>query len=133
MDCLRYRRARRVCVCACLLLVGCASEIYREPTEFHALHDSGQTLMVVTQTIDVNPSSGYTRTFKKGSTWKLVGRIPQGRVFAIQDDVFMLEGKHMREADCVLADDGSLVGFYLPVERAFAAVSPPVRLPIRFQ
>ncbi len=89
--------------------------------------------MVVTQQLDVYPSSGYVRTIKKGSIWKYVGRVPQGRVYAIQDDVFMLEGKHMHEADCVVDKDAKLVGFYLPVEQAFMPNSSPVQLPVNFK
>lgn len=117
---------------ACLLLSGCASEIYREPTQFTPAHYGANRLMVITRAVDVNPGNGYTRTLKKGSRWKNVGRVPQGRVYAIQDDVFMLEGKHMREAYCVIAENATLVGFYLPVEHAFVAVSP-VRLPVDFE
>ena len=124
---------RFVCVAICALFIGCASEITRVPTRFSPAQESGEKQMVIARTVDVNPTSGYSRTFKKGSTWKYVGRVPQGRVYAVQNDVFMLEGKHMREAYCVLDSDGLLVGFYLPVEQAFAAVSPPVRLPINFK
>ena len=129
-------RGRRACggyILACLLLAGCASEIQREPTQFIPVSQSGEPLMVFTQAIDVYPSNGYIRTFKKGSAWKLVGRIPQGRVYAIQDDVFMLEGKHMREAYCVIGKDALLVGFYLPVEQAFVAISPPAKLPVNLK
>lgn len=118
---------------ACVLLVGCASEIAREPVSFSPAAQVTESLMIVTQEIEVHPSSGYSRKIKKGSTWKHVGYVPQGRVYAIKDDVFMLEGKHMREANCVVGNHAMLTGFYLPVEQAFVAISPPVRLPVNFK
>lgn len=127
------RGARTAGLLVTLLSAGCASEVYREPTQFIAASERGERVMVVTQAVDVTPSSGYTRTFKAGSRWRYVGRIPQGRVYAVKDDVFTLEGKHMHEAHCVLADDSMLVGFFLPVEQAFTPLSTPVRLPVNFQ
>lgn len=117
----------------CLLLASCASEVYRVPTKFSPADPSTPRLMVLRQTIEVTPASGYRRALKAGSRWRYAGRIPQGRVYSVLDDVFMLEGKHMHEAYCVLADDATLVGFFLPVEQAFSPLSVPVRLPIDFQ
>src|SRR5258707_1299217 len=87
--------------------------------------------LVISQDVIVIPTSGYPRVLKAGSTWKYVGRVPQGSVFAIKDDVFMLEGRHHHEAQCVISNDQRVVGFYLPVEKAFASIQQPVQLPLK--
>ena len=133
MKSLASRTLRGAHLLACILLFGCASEIMREPVRFSPAAQSTESLMIVTQEIEVHPSGGYSRKIKKGSAWKYVGRVPQGRVYAIKDDVFMLEGKHMREANCVVGKDAMLTGFYLPVEQAFVAISPPVKLNVNLK
>jgi hypothetical protein len=110
-------------------LAGCASEISRTATQFNPAAGTDARFIVVTKEITVTPSAGYSRTLKAGSTWKYVGRIPEGAVYKIQDDVFMLVGKHMHEAYCVIANN-ELVGFYLAVENAFSPLSPRVPLPL---
>ena len=62
---------------------------------------------------------GYRRTIREGSVWTRVGRVSQGEVYKPTNQVFVVEGTHVHEAYLVL-DDNQVVGFYLPVERAFA-------------
>lgn len=111
-----------------ILLVGCAPDLYRIPVTLTPIVQPNASLVVVREDIEVQPSTGYTRIIKKGSVWKKVGTIPQGDVYRIHDDVFMLEGAHMHEAYAVVAKQ-QLVGFYLPVERAFAPLPKAVALP----
>jgi len=85
---------------------------------------------VITHDVTVLPASGYPRTLKAGSTWKYIGRTPQGAVFQIKDDVFTIEGRNRHEAYCVISDDHQLMGFFLPVEQAFVPLSSPEPLPI---
>ena len=121
---------RTIWVIACAwLLAGCALEVRREPVQFTASTEAIARSFVLRDNVVATPTSGYPRTLKAGSTWKYVGRVPQGSVYAIQDDVFMLEGRHYHEAQCVLSDGQTLVGFYLPVEKAFASIDRPVQLP----
>jgi hypothetical protein len=123
---------RTIFAVACAwLLAGCALEVQRVPTQFSPSADGLGRTFVISQDVTVAPTSGYPRTLKAGSTWKYVGRVPQGAVFAIKDDVFMLEGRHYHEAQCVISDDQKLVGFYLPVEKAFASIAQPVQLPLK--
>ena len=110
------------------LLVGCASEIYRKPTQFNA--SSSSAIFVLERDVTVTPTLGDRATLKAGSTWSRVGQVPEGAVYAIKDDVFMVRGRNAHEAQCVVADDGKLIGFFLPVERAFVPVDPQVQLPI---
>jgi hypothetical protein len=111
----------------CMMLAGCATEIARTATQFSPAVGADNRYIVVTREVTVTPSAGYSRTLKAGSTWRYVGRIPEGAVYKVQDDVFMLEGKHMHEAYCVIANS-ELVGFYLAVENAFSPLSSRVPL-----
>ncbi|MDH5512824.1 MAG: hypothetical protein OEY27_06390 [Gammaproteobacteria bacterium] len=105
-------------------LLGCAAEILRSATEFTPAPPGTSHVILLAEDTDVTPSSGYSRTLKTGSRWKLIGQTPQGAVYEVQDDVFMLEGKHMHQAHLVVTAGNRLVGFFLPVERAFVALSP---------
>lgn len=116
-------------VAACLLLGACAADIHRTPTSF-VPHNGPARTVTVARDVEIAPGNSYRRTLKAGSTWKQVGRVPQGTVFEIDGDVFMLEAKHMHQAHCVLSDDLKLVGFFLPVEQSFVPLSPAVSLPV---
>ncbi|HZT61511.1 MAG TPA: hypothetical protein VFA36_00120, partial [Burkholderiales bacterium] len=86
---------RTIWVIACAwLLAGCALEVRREPVQFTASTEAIARSFVLRDNVVAAPASGYPRTLKAGSIWKYVGRVPQGSVYAIQDDVFMLEGRH---------------------------------------
>lgn len=123
---------RAVLAAAVWLLAACASDVYREPTAFRPAAAPG-ALMRVTRSAEATPVTGYTRTLKAGSVWRHVGRIPEGRVYEIQNDVFMVAGRHMHEAHCVVAGTSRLVGFFLPVEEAFVPLTAPVELSVSFQ
>ena len=110
-----------------LLMAGCASDVTRTPAELSA---SGQLRgYVAAQTAAIRLDSGYERTVAKGTQFVEVGTIPKGRVLKPVDSVFTVEGAHMHEAYLVL-DGQRIVGFYLPVERAFSPLSYPVNLPL---
>jgi hypothetical protein len=117
-------------VVACLLLAGCAPEVSRTPTQFISAGPNETRTIVIERDVIVTPESGFRRLIKGGSVWISVGRIPQGSVFKIKDDVFMLVGSNQHEARCVITADNQLVGFYLPVEQAFSPVLKPVALPV---
>jgi hypothetical protein len=117
-------------IAVCAALIGCASEVVRTPTRFAPVGAERRVDIVLTESVTVVPVSGYMKTLKSGSTWRHVGGIPEGAVFKVESDVFMVEGKHMHEAYCVLDRNSRLVGFYLPVENGFVAVIPAVLLPI---
>jgi hypothetical protein len=117
-------------VVICASLIGCAAEIYRTPTQFSPSTREDGRILVIAHNVTVVPTSGFPRTLKAGSTWKHVGRTPQGAVFQIKDDVFVIGGRNRHEANCVISDDHQLVGFFLPVEQAFVPLPSPVQLPI---
>lgn len=112
-----------------LSLAGCAADLPRTPTSFNSNATGRTESLVIAKAIEVTPTTGYSRTLKEGSTWKKVGTVPQGAVYKIENDVFLLEGAHMHEAYSVI-NNQKLVGFYLPFEQAFVAISPEVPLSI---
>ncbi|HSD61079.1 MAG TPA: hypothetical protein VLC55_09520 [Burkholderiales bacterium] len=105
---------------ACLALVCCASDVPRHPS---VLRESAPTnpaeVITIPSNIVVEVGTSYPRTIKGGSRWIPVGVLREGRVYKSADSVFTLEGAHVHEAYLVI-DEDILVGFYLPVEKAFA-------------
>src|SRR5206468_395365 len=81
--------------------------------------DQPPAIIEVMDTAIVSLERGFRRRIPRGSTWTLIGRSPEGQVFRPVDQVFTVEGEHVHEAYLVL-DGDRVVGFYLPVERAFA-------------
>jgi hypothetical protein len=122
---------KRACALSLALLVGCASEIQREPTQLSAgPAPAGMAVLQIRDSVVAVPASGESAVLKGGSTWTYVGRIPQGSVYAIKNDVFNIKGRNSHEANCVVSGSGQLVGFYLPVEQAFVPAVQQVQLPI---
>lgn len=115
---------------AAMLLAGCASAVRTEAANFTPLA-TGQPATVVRLTGDatVKPASGYPRTLKSGSQWRLAGQVTQGQVFRPVNSVFTIEGRQVHEAYLVVSG-GKLVGFYLPGEANYAALDVPVPLSI---
>jgi len=121
--------AVRTAAALCLaLLAGCAAEVPRQKTQLQTVNGA-PTIVEITETVTLEPSTGYTRVLKSGSRWREVGRLPEGRVYRPIDGVLTVEGRHVHEAYLVL-DGGRVVGFYLPVEQSFVALSPK---PIHYQ
>lgn len=71
-----------------------------------------------TNAVTLTLESNYQRTIEKDSTWVKVGSVNQGDVYKRVGDVFTVEGQNVHEAYLVVARN-SLVGFYLPLEKAF--------------
>lgn len=111
-------------------LAGCAANLPRSPVSFTPTHAGHLETIVIAENAEVTPPSGYARTLKAGSTWTKVGAVPQGDVYKIENDVFLLEGAHMHEAYSVI-NARRLVGFYLPFEQAFVAMSPEISLSLK--
>ena len=109
---------------------GCAANLPRSPVSFQPSHAGRPETIVIAENAEVTPPTGYTRTLKAGSTWTKVGAVPQGDVYKIDNDVFLLEGAHMHEAYSVISAR-RLVGFYLPFEQAFVAIAPEITLSLK--
>lgn len=108
---------------------GCASDVVRFPVELSGAELPAARYVVV-QPVEVLLDSGYQRKIDSGMELAPVGKVKQGDVFRPTTSVITVEGAHMHEAYLVLAG-GRLVGFYLPVEKAFAPLSRPVALSIQ--
>ena len=114
--------------CLAVLLSGCA--VQHVPATLQPLAGTVTLQRVVTTALEVQLPTGYTRTLRAGSVWRLAGILPQGEVYRPVGDVFTVEGAHIHEAYLVVKSD-TLVGFYLPAERAFSPVAKPI--PLAFQ
>jgi hypothetical protein len=108
--------------------LGCAAELARAPVAFTPLTSGEPRTLRVRETVSLTPSTGYARVIRAGSTWRLVGSLPQGEVYRPVGDVFTVEGAHVHEAYLVVVQ-GRVVGFYLPGEGAFAPLPDRVLLP----
>jgi hypothetical protein len=104
-----------------LLLVACAPEVVRRPAQLTPVTGQSEGAIEVLQDASISVGPGYQRVIPRGSVWTSVGHTAQGEVFKPVGRVFTVEGTHIYEAYIVL-DGERVVGFYLPVERAF---SPP--------
>ncbi len=111
------------------VLAGCAIEVKRHPAELTlAAVEKGKRYAAVNK-VDFLLSSGYARTIDSGTEFAVAGRIAQGLVLRPTQTVLTVEGAHMHEAYAV-HHDGQLVGFYLPVERAFSALPQATSFPL---
>lgn len=125
----RTRRAVMLCLAAALV-AGCASEVKRAPVELAAGQPEQGRRYVTTLTVEVRPESGYPRTIHAGTEFVAVGRVAQGLVLRPTETVLTIEGAHVHEAYAVHRD-GQIVGFYLPVERAYVALPLPASMPLQ--
>ena len=126
-------RATRVAVWLCAsaaLLAGCASEVRREPVELAAAAGEQGRRFSNGGDVEAMPESRYARRIAAGTKFIVVGRVAQGLVLKPTQTVLTVEGAHMHEAYAVHRD-GQLVGFYLPVERAFTSLAKPAPMPLQ--
>jgi len=113
-------------LCSLLLaasLCGCAA-VAHQPTTMTPIADGDR--LTLSSEVSLRLATGYGRTLKQGSQWTRAGQVAQGEVLRPYQNVLTVEGSHIHEA-WIVVKDGSLVGFYLPAERAFSA-QEPVRL-----
>lgn len=118
-----------MCLLAMLSLGGCSGEVYRYPAELPIVDRQSETRYVTVQAVSIRFDSGYERTIDSGTEFLGIGVIREGKVLKPVHAVFTIEGAHMHEAYPVL-NNGRIVGFYLPVERAFSPLSLSIEWPI---
>lgn len=70
------------------------------------------------------PTSGRIRALKGGTTWAEVGTIAEGIVYRPLDMTLVIDGFDVSEAYIVVRD-GNVVGFWLPVQKAFTPAEEP--------
>jgi len=109
---------------AAMLLASCAPTVDQVSTQLTP--GSGKTFRL-TRAADVRLSTGYSTALRAGTRWELVGTIPQGEVYRTRDQIVTLEGAHIHEG-YIVVKQGTLAGFYLPVERSFSPVTPETPL-----
>jgi hypothetical protein len=118
---------RAIALLLAAALAGCASEITRSPAELSIAAAQDARRYVVIKAASIMLDSGYERTIGSGTELTEIGRIQQGRVLKPTNTAFTIEGAHMHEAYPVVNGE-RIVGFYLPVERAFSPLSTPTSL-----
>lgn len=107
----------------CFFVVGCATDVKRHPETLKPLGVTAKAEeRLIKSEVRFTLDSGFERMIRKNTSWTLIGTIEQGNVFASTDSVFSVEGAHVHEAFLVV-NTGMLVGFYLPVERAFSPLN----------
>lgn len=111
------------------LLSACAPEVVRRESALSPASANAAHYTVVAP-VSVRLDSGYNRTLAAGTRFVEAGTIAEGRVLKPVNTVFTVEGTHQHEAYLV-ERSGRLVGFYLPVERAFSPLSSPVAIQIQ--
>jgi hypothetical protein len=100
-------------------LAACAPEIVRHPTQLTPVPEQSDSTIEILEDASISVGPGYRRVIRRGSVWARIGRSLEGEVYKPVDRVFTVEGAHIHEAYLVL-DGDRIVGFYLPVERAFS-------------
>ena len=132
----RFARSLRPQLCAgglgLLLLTGCAFDLIHVkllPAQLDRSQPPKNSWTLARDT-SVSLQSGFSTRMKSNTRWNHAGSIVQGDVYQTKDQVVTVEASNMHEA-WVVVNDGRLVGFYLPVERAFTPASSPVALQIR--
>src|SRR5262249_44728656 len=115
-----------------VVLTGCAPEVVRRPTEFTPATDGADGTIEVLTDLPIAVGPGCRRGSAKGSVWRRRGRTREGDVYKPIDRVFTVEGAQVHEAYLVLNDD-RIVGFYLPVERAFSPAPSEANIRLTFQ
>jgi hypothetical protein len=107
-------------------LLGCAIPVPQQQLEQPITLASGRQFTLDADA-DCYIGTGYGRTLRRGTRWRLYGTIPQGDVYRSPDQTLTVEGYNVHEAYPVIHAD-AVVGFYLPVEHAFTKASKPVPL-----
>jgi len=121
-------RRQTLAVLGCALIAGCTSEVVRSSVTLAESSEHSQ--IELAESTDVDSSSRYSRELPANSVWELRGTIPQGKVYRRIDGIFTVEGTQIHEAYLVLSGD-RVVGFYLPVERAYSPAREAVSLKIK--
>ena len=81
------------------------------------------SVFVLDEAVSIKASNAKASALKAGTTWKQVGTIEQGVVYRTKDQVVIVNSFDVHEAYIVVRD-ARVVGYYLPVERAYIAVEP---------
>jgi hypothetical protein len=125
----RTLRSAGVWLIAAALTAGCATDVKRQPVELNPAVAEQAQRWLLRQDVQVKLDSGYTRTIRANTEFVTAGRIGQGLVLRPAGTVLTVEGAHVHEAYAVVQSD-RIVGFYLPVERAFSSLPQAAPFPL---
>ena len=126
-----YRALLRLGVVVAIAgLSACAAPLSTRPARFVPIeaNDSSRAgkINVILDAV-VQPSGGRRRVVEAGSLWQAVGRLAQGDVYQRVNGIFIIQARDVHEARLVISN-GTVVGFYLPVEGTFSPAVTPVQL-----
>ncbi len=121
--------SRHLALGMALLVSACAFDVIHVPQVPAALEPiSGPAPQwTLSQDVNVRLREGFASMLKAGTTWREIGRIPQGDVFRTTDQIVSVEASNVYEAALVMKSD-LIVGFYLLVEHTFTEAAPPVEI-----
>src|SRR5262249_24078986 len=123
-------RVRSAClVLGLALLQGCAFDLVQVkqmPTSLETTVEPRADLRIDKEA-SFRAGGGYSRTLRQGPRWSFVGTTPNGDVYRTKDQILTVEAANVHEAYIVLQGT-RLRGFYLPVEKTFSPLDPPLEL-----
>jgi hypothetical protein len=109
-----------------LLIAACAPPVTQLPTQLTP--GTGKSFRLMRE-VEADISTGRSTTLRANTRWELVGTVTLGEVYRTRDQVVTVRGDGVHEGYIVVRE-GALVGFYLPVERAFCPVAKSQALAI---
>lgn len=107
--------------------LGCSADVQRHPSALLAEAVASPIPMYTIHPIQLQLDGGYGRLIPAKTEFIEVGRLREGTVLRPTRHVLTVEGAHVHEAYLVVSDD-IVVGFYLPVERAFSPLDHRVKV-----
>ena len=111
-----------------LALTACAAEVPRTAASFTPQSPNDVQRVLQTEAdVRIDGGTGYPRLLPQGTVLKRIGNIPQGEVYRPSNFTLTLEGANVHEVYLVLIGS-ELVGFYMPVEKAFVLQQPKLLL-----
>lgn len=113
-----------------ILVIGCASEVPRSPATFTQIASQlPKHVIQLESDIVIDVGTGYSRMLPRGTVLKQTGTVVEGDVYKPVNYTLTLEGANIHEVHLVLKNS-ELVGFYMPVEKAF--VLPKNKITAKF-
>jgi hypothetical protein len=109
-----------------LFIAACAPPVTQLPAQLTP--GTGKSFRL-TREVEADISTGRSTTLRANTRWELVGTVSLGEVYRTRDQVVTVRGDGVHEGYIVVRE-GVLVGFYLPVERAFCPVERNQQLSI---
>jgi len=110
---------RVVCIVIALFVAACAPPVTQLPTQLTP--GTGKSFRLMREA-EADISTGRSTTLRANTRWELVGTVSMGEVYRTRDQAVTVRGDGVHEGYIVVREK-TLVGFYLPVERAFCPVA----------